>query len=80
MSNKVSSMAFTNSAKGNKSNNNSIGGVGARSRRLRNVIINRSTKCCPRNSNAGGGNTDGGNTDGGNTDGGNTGDSNICTC
>ena len=39
-------MGFTNIARCDKSNNNAIGGIGARGRAIRNSIITRSTSCC----------------------------------
>ena len=48
MSRRVIGMAFTNQARGDKSNNNAIGGIGARGTAVRNAIISRSTNCCNR--------------------------------
>lgn len=46
MSRRVIGLGFTNQATGDKSNNNAIGGIGARTRAVRNAIITRSTNCC----------------------------------
>ncbi len=46
MSRRVIGVGFANQARDNKSNNNAIGGIGARTRAVRNAIITRSTKCC----------------------------------
>ena len=50
MSRKIG-LGFTNIATGNKSFNNPIGGIGARSKRLRNAINLRSSNCCSDNNN-----------------------------
>ena len=46
MSRRVIGLGFANQARGDKSNNNAIGGIGARTRSVRNSIITRSTNCC----------------------------------
>jgi len=48
MSDRVIGLGFTNMKKGEKWNNNAIGGVGARNRAVRKAIQQRTSECCPK--------------------------------
>ena len=45
MSHRIIGLGFTNQSKCEKWNNNAIGGIGARGRRIRNAIISRTGYC-----------------------------------